>query len=121
MAHPYKASKAWHHSVSLASDVERLVAHFKEYDEPELAQRMQQASSAVHQWLADSHEYDKLALRLDCYQRARAGVQQLRADLNQAHGLNYIDQALHEHLTNQAITIYRLLTELIQVTSKAAS
>jgi four helix bundle protein len=121
VAHPYKASKAWHHSVQLAADVERLITHFAQNGEQVMARRLELASQSAHRWLADSHQHELITDRLICYQKARRAIQQVQEDLSVALGLRYIDKALHEQLAGQAIVIYRLLSELIQTTSRAAS
>ncbi|MEO7364160.1 MAG: four helix bundle protein [Candidatus Saccharimonadales bacterium] len=112
--YPYKASKAWHHSVLLASDIERVAVDCAVRGEHGLGRRLKQASQSAHRWLADSHQLESAVGRLDCYRRARSAVQQVQEDLSVARGLHFIDGGLYDQLAAQAITVYRLLTDLIR-------
>ncbi len=118
MAHPYKASKAWHNSVELAADVEHLILRLTDNGERALARRIRQTSVSTHLWLADSHKHEHDVDRSACYQKAREAVEQLYVDLDLAYSFHYIDSTLHEQLLSRTIGIYRLLSQLIQTTGK---
>jgi hypothetical protein len=116
--HPYNASKAWHHGSELATDLEQIVQHLTRHGRYELGREVQLTSVSVHRWLEDSHTHDDLTLRLHCYQKARNAVHQLLADLEEAYSFRYIDRLLYEQFSGRAITIHRLLSELIRTTKQ---
>ncbi|MDB5170757.1 MAG: hypothetical protein JWO35_451 [Candidatus Saccharibacteria bacterium] len=115
----YKASKAWHISHNLATDVHELARGIPHSDHYNLNAQLRRASATVPTSIAESVEHALHHKKLECYHLARDAVVELQEQLQLARDRSYVDQQTFEDLAGRAISTYHVLTSLIRSTKQS--
>jgi four helix bundle protein len=114
----YKASKAWHFGHSLALEVHQAAKQLPKDDTFHLSTHMRRTSSRTPLLIAKSIEHTLEHDKLACYEAARQAAIDLQEYLMLAHDVQYIERQAFQQMASKAITVQRLLTELIRSTKQ---
>jgi len=116
----YRASKAWHFSHELATEIHELVADVVETDKVavELARRMRRASAEAPAYIRASLRKELHHEKLACYMAARNSLEDVHRHLKYSLKLNYIDKDYFKKLEKKAESAYRELGGIIESTEK---
>ena len=110
---PYKASKAWHLGSELQRDVRRIIVDLHRLGEVELAAKVRISAWIIPEQLEKSHYATDKDEKHRCYAQARRSINDLQTTIGLVHDLKYINRQTFDSISERALTIHRLLSNLL--------
>jgi four helix bundle protein len=110
---PYKASKAWHLSHTLAIDVYQLAVRLYQLGQIDLASGIHESSKSVPHHIADAHKKGNENTKEQHLHEAREALTELNSHLAFLQELRHIDEQTRSEFSRRAEEVYHVLGELM--------